>query len=178
MAALPYIALAAQAVGTGLQFIGGLQAAEEEERAAAFAAKQKEQQAQQERAIAGARAREEQRKKRLLQSRQLAVAAKTGGASDPSVVKAISDVEAEAEIRTLTEQAAGETAARGLTAQAGEIRRQGAAQARARRFGAFSSLLEGAATGFTTYRRFFPSNGGTGTTPTYTPDTSYQFGKR
>ena len=161
------------AVGTGLKVIGGLQQAQEAERQAQFQAEQQERQAQQERAISGARAREEQRRKRLLQSRQLAVAAKTGGASDPSVVSAIADVEAEAELRTLTEQAAGETAARGIIAQAGETRRQGRARARALRFGAFTSLLEGAATGFKLFAGG-ADTGGTGEIPTYEPDTSYQ----
>lgn len=172
-AALPYAATAASVVGGGLQLIGGLQQAQEAERQSQFLAEQQEKQAQQERAIAGSRARETQRQKRLLQSRQLAVAAKTGGASDPSVVSAIADVEAEAELRTLTEQAAGETAAASLIAQAGETRRQGRERARSLRFGAFSSLLEGAVTGF----RLFPeggSTGGGGTIPTYEPDTSYQ----
>ena len=173
--AAPILGTAATLVGGGLQFFGGLSQAAEQEAAANYQAKVEEARGKQEAAIAGARARETQRQKRLLQSRQLAVAAKGGGASDPSVVGAIADVEAEAEYRTLTEQAAGQTAQRGAFAQAEQTRRLGKAQARQTRIGAFTSLLETAVTGFDVYRKLQPRGGGG--IPSYNPTTSYQFRK-
>ena len=169
MAGLAFLATAASIVGTGLTFVGGLQQASEQERAAEFAAQQKEIEAQQQRAIAGAKAREHYRQSRLVQSRQLAVAAKSGGAADPSVVGAIADVAGEGEFRALTEQAVGETAARAGEAQADELRRLGQARADASRFKAFSSLLTGAAGTLDVYSQFADRFSQTQSKPGYSP---------
>jgi hypothetical protein len=83
---------------------------------------------------------EERRQARFAQSRALAVAAASGaGASDPTVMNTIGDLEAEGEYRALTSLFNGEQRARSQTMQANIARSEG-------RAGSVSALMQGGAT--------------------------------
>ncbi len=110
----------------------------------AFAeAKQMEDKAGLTRSISQREAIEERRESDLLQSRALAVAAASGGgASDPTVINIIADLEEEGLIRSLNAMASGETEARFLERQAGMRREEGKAARTAGRIGAVSSIVK------------------------------------
>lgn len=93
-----------------------------------------------ERATAQRASIEERKRVRLLESRARAVAASSGaGASDPTVLNVMADLEAEGEYRALTRLYEGETAAGSLELEAKERKR-------AARGKAISTILDGAST--------------------------------
>lgn len=104
---MAWVAVAAMVVGTALQYSSQRKAgkaeqqrAQREDVATEYEARQLEQQSGQAFAIAQRTALEEQRKTRILQSRALALAAASGGgASDPTVVKIMSDIGGEGAYR-------------------------------------------------------------------------------
>lgn len=98
----------------------------EANKAAKEEAKQLERRAGSERASSQRSAAEQKREARLVQSRALALAASSGaGASDPTIVNMMADIEGEGEYRALTELYVGEERARGDEAAAKARRREG-----------------------------------------------------
>lgn len=127
-AAVPYIS----AAGTILSTVGTISAGRAEDKAAKFQAAQMQQQAGQERAAGQREAIDERRKARLAESRALAVSAASGaGASDPTVLDIMGDLESEGEYRALTALYNGEERARGLESGAAAKRFEGATAKRA-----------------------------------------------
>jgi hypothetical protein len=148
MAALPFIAMAAQAAGAIAAGRAASVAGKAAEQGKEFEAVQMEQQAGQEMAAAQRSAQEEQRKARLVASRALAVAsAGGGGASDPTVVRILADIDGEGAYRSAMELYRGEEAGRKLRMGAagarydGKVARAGGkAQATAQYLSAAGSL--------------------------------------
>jgi len=154
--------------GTVMDVVGGLgegDAAERQgERQKAYAdylARQMRVDAKQEVAASQRTAEEERRQADIVASRALAVAAASGGgASDPGVMRIISDIEAEGAYRSSIALYAGTEAARKLEEQAiatemgGDIALEGGREAkRASRIGAVSSIISG---GSSLYSKFGP----------------------
>lgn len=157
--ALQFLATALQVAGTLMSVKGGLDAAKaarvagqrqraaKESEAALYTSR-----AQQEVAAAQQRGFEEKRKAKLVASRAIALAASGGGgASDPTVMNLLADVEGEGAYRQAVRVYQGEEAARTLRYQAagaryeGELAEEaGSAKARAYKTQAISSLLSGA----------------------------------
>jgi hypothetical protein len=109
------------AIGLGLQAEGGMQAkkdakeiARRKREAAEFEALQLEQQAGQALAASQRTLFSEQRTSALVQSRAIALAASSGGASDPTVVRIISGIASEAAYRQSMAIYQGEDRARSL----------------------------------------------------------------
>ncbi len=90
-----------------------------------FEAEQMDQQAIQSVAVAQRDAREEERRSRLLASRALAVSAAGGGASDPTTVRIIADIEGEGAYRAGVAMYRGEDEARRLRMAASAKRYEG-----------------------------------------------------
>lgn len=94
-------------------------------------------------------AREERRQARLAASRGLAVAAASGGgASDPTVVNMMADLEGEGEYRALSAMYEGETQARQYEAEAKARRKEAKNVKRAGLLKAGSTILSSAAKAF------------------------------
>lgn len=130
---------------TVLGAVGNIQQGKAQEAQAEAQAKVDEQRAKAEEAEAGRAAREKQREGLLLQSQQIARAAAQGGASDPSIVSAIADVEAETELQAGRIQAAGEQTAQDIRYGAQLRRDQGKSARRAGYTRAVGTTLSGAA---------------------------------
>jgi hypothetical protein len=139
-AAVPYIS----AAGTILSTVSSISGGRSDDAAARFQAKQMEQQAGQERAASQREAIEERRKARFAESRALAVSAASGaGASDPTVLDIMGDLESEGEYRALTALFNGEERARGLEMGASAKRYEGATAKRSGYMKAGSTILGG-----------------------------------
>lgn len=105
----------------------------------------------QDRASSQREAAEQRRQARLLQSRALAVGAATGGASDPTVVNILANLEGEGEYRALTALYEGEEAARSKEMQARARRREAKNTKRAGLINAGSQVLQAASTMYSRY---------------------------
>ena len=112
---------------------------------------QLEQMAGQDRASSQFAGAEQRRQARLLQSRALAVAAAQGGASDPTVVNIIADLEAEGEIRALSALFEGEEQARSREMQARARRKEAKNVKKAGLISAAGSVLQA---GSTLYQKY------------------------
>ena len=139
--------------GTMMQYRGARDAARAAERAGQYEAVQYEQNAGQAQAAAQRAAAEERRKSRFAQSRALALAAASGGASDPTIVDIVADLAAEGTYRGLMDIYEGEDRARQMRMAAGAARCGGAVKAHAYREQANSSLLRGGMSLFTKYAK-------------------------
>lgn len=113
---------------------------------AEFEAGQLEVNAGQEMAMAQRRAMEERRRADLVSSRALALSAASGGATDPSVLDIIGNIEGEGAYRALTSIYEGEERARQFRTAAAARRWEGAAAENASRGNMFGTLLRGGAT--------------------------------
>ncbi len=124
--------LAVMAVGMAGDYMAG----RAEKKAAISDAKQLQYRAGQTRASAQRAAGEERRDARYLSSRARAVAAASGaGASDPTVVNLLADIEAEGEYNALARMYEGEESARGDQYAARARRSEGNAAMNAAYFG-------------------------------------------
>ena len=120
---------------------------------AEFEARQLDRLAGREKAASQRTAKEERRQSELRESRALAVAAASGaGASDPTVVKILSDLAGEGSYRAALALYEGEERARltrlqatGKRFEAGELRIAGKEAKRAGKLGALSTLFQGGA---------------------------------
>jgi len=180
-AAVPWIGLAVAAVGTFMTFSGQKKAGRAAERRGEqlqelgeFEAQQIEKNALTEVAASQRGAAEEQRQTRLAASRALALAAASGGgASDPTVVKIISDITGMGSYRSSVVLYEGEERARQMRVAATARRMEGAAglqggQAAQKAYNtlAYGNLFTGAGDiGMSMYRRRDLT---TDTTPTLT----------
>lgn len=157
--------LAMQAGGTALSAYGQYDQASSYKRigarqmeAAEYEAQQLEQNAGQQQAAAQRAATEERRMANLAASRALAVAAASGGASDPTVVNLMARIQGEGAYRSMMELYGGEDRARLMRAQAASTRRGGQmfnedAQraSKAAKFGAFSTVMKGSSSLYEKY---------------------------
>lgn len=151
MSGLETIALIAGLAGTAVSAAGTLAAGAAAQESAEFEAKQREQQAKEARAIAQREGLERRREQRLIMSQQLARAAATGGASDPSVLDVFADTAEQGELNVQTEIYKGESRAKGLETAA-EVRRFEGRQARQASFiEAGAGLLGGISTLYTRF---------------------------
>lgn len=119
--AIPFALMAAS---TALSVGGTIIGANAEAKQLRGEAEQLDSMAGQDRASSQRRAVEARRQSRLLQSRALAVAASQGGASDPTVVNILANLEGEGEYRALTALYEGEEEARSKEAQAKARRKE------------------------------------------------------
>lgn len=124
----------------------------QEEAAAEFRAQQLEVNAGQQTAAAQRAALDERRRARFAQSRALAVAAVSGGGSDPTVVDIIGELAGEGEYRAMTDLYQGEEAARQLRMGAAGARFQGAVGKQNYDSAAVGSLLRGGMSLFSKYQ--------------------------
>lgn len=140
------IPLALMAASTALQAGGTIIGSSAQSRELKREAVQLDQQAGQDRASSQRAAMEQRRQARLLQSRALARAAATGGASDPTVVNILANLEGEGEYRALTALYEGEERARNSEMQADARRREAKNAKKAGLIQAGGQVLQGAAT--------------------------------
>lgn len=153
----PYVGPAMTIAGTMMSYSQNRDLGRQEREAAEFKAAQLEQDAGQQQAAAQRAAREERRRARFAQSRALALAAASGGASDPGVIDIISDLAAEGEYRALTDIYQGEEAARKLRMGAAGARFQGEASENYYRQAASQSLMRGGMSLFAKYSTKAPT---------------------
>lgn len=113
MAGIP-IAAVLSGIGTAVSTVGQIQAGNAARRSANFQAAQMNQQAGQERATAQRAAIEQRRTARLAGSRATALAAASGGATDPTILNILGDIKTEGEYNALSALFTGEEKARGL----------------------------------------------------------------
>lgn len=145
------IPLALMAASTALQAGGTIIGSSAQSRELKYEAAQLDQQAGQERASSQRGAMEQRRQARLLQSRALARAAATGGASDPTVVNILARLEGEGEYRALTALYEGEERARSAEMQAKARRKEAKNVKRAGLIHAGGQILQA---GSTMYGRY------------------------
>lgn len=119
--------------------------------AAEFTAKQMDIESGQAIASAKRQAMEQRRRAVLTQSRALAVAAASGGASDPGVLKIIGDLEGEGTYRAMTALYQGENLARQYRMGAAAKRYEGASAQRTGEAALFPAMLRGGATLFSRF---------------------------
>lgn len=136
-AAIPLLIAGGTALSAYGQYRGGLQA----ERAGRFEAAQLEQTAGQTLAVSQRQAQETARQGRLAQSRALAVAAAGGGASDPSVIRALAQMAGETTYRQMVNLYEGEQQAQQARLQAKVARKQGKEARRAGQLGVLGTVL-------------------------------------
>lgn len=145
-------------VGTGMQLLGTIFDAQSKKKAgnqfrdtSEFTARQYDIEAGQ--AIAGAQrqALEQRRRATLTQSRALALAAASGGASSPGVIDLIADIEGEGNYRAMTAMYEGESAARQYRMSAAARRYEGAMAKQAGDSAMLPAILRGGATLFSRY---------------------------
>lgn len=151
------IAMAASAaLSAAGSIVGGVSANNQAQAQAANA----EMQAQEQKAIAQREAVRKGKEARLIQSRQRAVAASSGGgAKDPTIMDLMGDVESEASYQKQAALYEGETRARGLEAEASLARSRGRQSMFSGFIGAGSSILSGYSQ-FQQYREARPRGGG------------------
>lgn len=107
-------------------------------------------------------AEEQAKRARLLASRAQANAAASGaGASDPDVLKIISDIAKEGEYRSMLVRYEGNEKARGMRTRADVTRYEGQATERAGRYGAVATVLTGGKSLYDKYAKGGPGNYGT-----------------
>lgn len=161
MAVAPLLAIvgtAVSAAGTVYGAVSGAAGARAEAQSMNIKAKQ-------ERAAGERQANERRREAALVQSRQRAVAAASGGgASDPSVLRLMSGVAERGELNAQTEMFNADSAATSLQNQAAALRANASQQMVAGLIGAGSTMLSGASDFMTKYRTT-PSS--TSSTPSY-----------
>lgn len=163
---MAWVGVAVAVLGTALQYSAqkkAAKAAEEQARnediAADYEARQLEHQAGQVVAISQREALDERKKARLLESRALALAAASGGgASDPTIVKIMSDIAGEGAYRAQTALYEGAEESRRLMKGA-EARRMGGtmagqsalSMAKAREIASVGTLFSGAGSLYAKY---------------------------
>jgi hypothetical protein len=139
------LAAGAAVAGTLLSATGSVLGGKATNKASKVEAAALRRQAGQTRASSQREAIEQRRDADLAQSRALALAAAGGGgASDPTVVDIISDLEGEGEYRALTALFNGEEQARGLEDEALAARKAGKNAKTAGIIGGISTVLTGA----------------------------------
>lgn len=145
------IPIGLMAAGTLLEAGGTIIGAKAEARQLNSEADQLDAQAGNVRATSQRRAIEERRQARLASSRALALAAATGGASDPTVVNILANLDGEGEYRALTALYEGEEEGRGLEFEARNRRKEAKNVKRAGYVGAASSVLKAGGTMYEKY---------------------------
>lgn len=137
-AAAPYL----MAGGAAVSAYSAIRQGRQLEMAANLEARQMDMSAKAEAAISQRVAESERKKARLLQSRVKALAAASGaGASDPTIIDIMGDIEREGEIRALDALYEGRTAAEGLRFASGIRRREGREGRRAGTISAVGDLF-------------------------------------
>lgn len=136
------IPLALTVAGTAMQAGGTIIGARAEAKQLNSEADQLEDKAGNVRASSQRRAMEERRQSRLASSRALALAAATGGASDPTVVNILAGLDGEGEYRALTALYEGEEEGRGLEFEARNRRKEAKNAKRAGYIEAAGSVLK------------------------------------
>lgn len=155
-----WVPLIATAVSTIFSANQARQEGEQRKEAAEYQARQLEQNAGQAQAAAQRAAAERRREAQLAQSRALAVAAASGGgASDPTVVDIISDLNAEGTYRSMLELYEGDDRARLLRQQAASARYSGEVAAQAGRSNAVATIFKGATSAL--WMKYAPAQTGT-----------------
>jgi hypothetical protein len=145
--------------GSLLSAFGSMTEGRQQYKAATYQAAQMEQNANQAEASGQLEATNQLRQSALLQSRALAVAGASGaGAVDPTVLRIISGIAGEGALAASTAQYNGMEQARGMRAQAGATRYEGAQGVKAAKIKALSTILSGAGNGAMAASRF--NNGG------------------
>lgn len=148
MAGLETIGLIGTALSAAGAIVGGISASNQAKAQAVLA----EMQAKEQRAAAHREVIRRGKEAQLIQSRQQAIAASTGGgAKDPTVLDLMGDVEAEGSYQKATAMYEGESRARGLEAQASMARMQARQALFSGFIGAGTSILSGFS-GFEQYR--------------------------
>lgn len=147
-AALPYIAAASTALTAGAAY----QQANAQKTQLEAVARAREEEANAEAAEGQRAAIIERKKARNLMSRARAVAAASGaGASDPTVVNQLTDIETQGEMNALNAMYAGRTAERGYRQGAAIARNEADAAQTAGYLGAASTALDGSTSWFDKY---------------------------
>jgi hypothetical protein len=147
-AALPYVAAASTVLTTAAAY----QQSNAQETQLEAVARAREEEANAEAAESQRAATIERRKARNLMSRARAVSAASGaGASDPTVVNQLADIETQGELNALNAMYSGSTAARGYRRGAAIARNEADATQTAGYLGAASTALEGASDWYSKY---------------------------
>lgn len=143
-AALPFISAGLSAVGTVIGAQGALEAGAAAQAEANFKAKQQEMKANEERAVGQRQMFDKQRQTDLTQSRLRAVAASsTGDSTDTGVLNLGGQIESLGEYDALNAMYRGENAARGYEDMATASRLSGENAAKASRWKAAGTLIDG-----------------------------------
>lgn len=149
---MAYLAAIASLVGTATTVIGNNQQGAAAEQNAQTMAAQLRQNANATRASAQRESINQQRQTQFMTSRAQAVAAASGGgASDPTVVNNIANIEGEGEYRRLTALYNGESQATGQENQARVVERGGQASAQAATVANTSTILNSASSYYQKY---------------------------
>ncbi len=150
------LAVGGSIAGTLVQRQGTLAQAKAQEMQHRFQEAQYKRQATEARAVASQKAAQRDRDMRLAISDQLAAAAATGGASDPSVLRLFGDMEAQGQKNVQTELATGENQAQtyDYAARAQDFSARNAKQAG--KIAAGTDLLSGATSLFSRFGRRQP----------------------
>lgn len=163
MAALGGIGSAIGMIGSVVSAFGTIAAGAAAKRSADYQAAQLEIKAKEEKAAAQREAGEVARQKRLVQSRQQAVlAASGGGALDETALDLAGDVEREGTYRELAVRYGGDERAKGLRAQATAARMSGQAAMTGAIFDAAGGVMKGASTFFDSFGGGKPTGTGSG----------------
>lgn len=168
------IATGATIVGSVVRGVGQARAGRAAKEAADYEAGQLDAMSGEELAAGQREYLETTRQKKLLQSR--AVAAAAGGASDPSVVDNIADIEREGEYRAMLGLYGGIQRAKGLRAQAEGTRRSGQAALRGGRLAAAGTIVGGVASAFSDAGSFYVNYGMRDQPPPSTIINNYMYG--
>ncbi|NSY17266.1 hypothetical protein [Neorhizobium sp. AL 9.2.2] len=144
MSGLELLAAGASAIGTGISAIGQIQSGKQQDAMAQYQADQMEQQAKDKMAVASRDAEQEGKKKDALLSRQVALAANSGGGvQNQSVLKILEDTEAAGQYNVSTAIYNGQQEAAGLRSQAEATRMEGRAASSGAALGAAGTLISG-----------------------------------
>lgn len=146
---MAWVMAAAQFAGYGMTAMGQREEGAANLREGLIAANTLEMNAKQERAYSQRKAIEERREARLVSSRAKAIAG--GNSQDPSVQKALVDIETEGELRALNRLYEGDEQARGMNSQAAAARRGGADAFKGAYTRASGTILEGASSMYDKY---------------------------
>lgn len=131
-------------VGSGIQAIGAIQQGKAQQAALDFEAKQREQKAMEERAAAQRSMLEKRDEGKKVMSRQVALAASSGGGVvNPSILDIYGETAQEAEYNAEIEKYGGESRARGEIDQANLARARGKAAMRGSVFEGIGTALGG-----------------------------------
>jgi hypothetical protein len=143
--------------GTALSAMGHFRGGIQEERAKRLEAAGYERAAGESLAVSQRGAAEIGRQGRLLESQALALAAASGGASDPSVIRALANLAGESTYRKMTALYEGESQAQQNRLAAKLTRRAGREAARAGRLQVLGTVLSGGATLYGKYGQTPPT---------------------